>query len=562
MKQTVYLCLLIVTLISFKSCQSEHNNADTARLEVLDSLLALYPEAVIDSLKKINSEQLSTYNKAYYQLLDIIAKDKTYFDFSSDSIINSTVDAVSTYRSKQTQNYARSLMYQGIVRYRMKITDSTAYQPLREAVRVFHSLVPPDLKNQYLCLYYLGEIHDKNNNIDQSRNYYERAVQIAKQLGFRNYVFSSYRNLFWNRMKDADYFQSKSYLDSLDISNNQTLSQNYEKDNMYSSYYKSQGQYSNAIFIDKKMLYYDIKLNDSTSIIADLYRLSQNYKNLNHLDSAFYYGQLAIQFIRDTTSNLNYLYYLNIAEITKRMGSWEKSANAYKNAYELMSRDVDKNLDTKILELEKRYNLAEAENKRLAAENRSYLFLGLSAVLLLAIIIGLLFYRQYRIKMEVSKQIQEEQLNNQRNMLNRDAAEKQWVEKLYNYVAQQKNGMGELLYKLQNNIAINDNERVRELITATEKSYTTDMKKMSSQLLDDEMFLRFTKLTLEESVKLNESDKFLIMLIICRMSYKQIESLLGSSYDSIRIRKKRLLNKIVENNIDIPNIIMEEIEKW
>ena len=201
MKQIVYLSLFIVTFIGFTACRKEKNNADTDKLVQLDSLSSVQPEVALDRLKQIDPSQLSTYNKACFQLLEIIAKDKTYFDFTSDSLINSTVDALSTYRSKQTSNYARSLMYQGIVRYRMHVTDSTAYQPLKEAAQIFHSLMPPDLINQYLCLYYIGEIHDKNNNIDVSKGYYRKAAQISKQLGDTSYLFSSYMNLFWNSVK-------------------------------------------------------------------------------------------------------------------------------------------------------------------------------------------------------------------------------------------------------------------------------------------------------------------------------------------------------------------------
>jgi len=198
MKWFGYISFFSFLLLATVACQQEKNNDDTAELVQLDSLLSVQPEAALDSLELIETDNLNKYNKAYHQLLEVIAKDKTYFNFISDSLIKSTVDLLSTFRSKQPNNYARSLMYKGIVHYRMQITDSTAYQPLREAALLFRTLTPPDLKNQYLCFYYLGEIHDKNNNILQSKSYYEKAAQIAKQLGDTSYLFSSYMNLFWN----------------------------------------------------------------------------------------------------------------------------------------------------------------------------------------------------------------------------------------------------------------------------------------------------------------------------------------------------------------------------
>jgi len=561
MKQIVYLSLIIVTFISLSACRQEKNNVDTVKLVQLDSLLCVQPEVVNDSLKQIDHLQLSTYNKAYYQLLEIIAKDKTSFDFSSDSIINSTVDDLSHYHYKHPQNYARSLMYQGIVRYRMQITDSTAYQPLKQAITLFQHLNHPELKNQYLCFYYLGEIHDKNNNVYQAKHYFIKAAQVAQQLNDTSLLFLAYRNLFWNSMKKVDYFQAKLFIDSLNLIETVTDYQNREKDNIYSSYYKSQHQYLNAIRIDKKLLSYDMDINDSTSIVADCYRLSQNYKEINQLNSALTYGKMSLRFIKATISHIDYFYYLNLAEITEQLSDWQSSAEAYKHACKLINSNIDQSLDTKILELEKRYDFAEAENKRLLAENRSYLFLGLIVVLLLFIIIGLLFYRQYRLKITIAKQKQDELLNNQQQLLEKDAIEKLWIAKLYNYLLQQKNEVGELLYKLQNNVVIKNDNYVSQLIAEAGKSYASDIKKISSELLDDEILLRFIKFSEEDLMKLNESDKFLLMLIMCGLSKKEIATILDVTYDSIRIRKKRLLIKIVNNNINIPTYIHAEIVK-
>ncbi|MDD3080474.1 MAG: hypothetical protein PHH37_15415 [Paludibacter sp.] len=185
MKQGTYMVLFFIILVYFSSCKQELNNADYKRITRIDSLLTSQPDAVLDSLKLINLNQLSHYNKAYCQLLEVIAKDKTYFNFTTDSLINLTVDELFSYKTKHPESYVRALIYQGIVRYRMKINDSTAYQPLKEALRILHEMASPDLRSRYLCLYYLGEIHDKNNNIKLAKNYYIR-IYYEVVLTFRN----------------------------------------------------------------------------------------------------------------------------------------------------------------------------------------------------------------------------------------------------------------------------------------------------------------------------------------------------------------------------------------
>lgn len=277
MRQIIYLSLSIVTFISIFSCRQEIDNTETARLAQLDKLLSRHPEAVLDSLKQINPTLLSTYNKAYYQLLEIIAKDKTYFEFSSDSLINSTVDVLSTYRSKQTNNYARSLMYQGIVRYRMNSTDSTAYQPLKDAKTLFQHLTPPELKNQYLCSHYLGEIHEKNNNTKLASNYYTNAVQIAKSLNDSSYLYSTYSGLFWVSMKRSDFTSAKCYLDTL---SNYTMNGNeymISFKNMQSTYFQYTEQHINAVKIEKEILRIKEKLQLSQTLISNFYSISKSY---------------------------------------------------------------------------------------------------------------------------------------------------------------------------------------------------------------------------------------------------------------------------------------------
>ncbi|MGC3977498.1 MAG: hypothetical protein QM751_04255 [Paludibacteraceae bacterium] len=213
MKQLVYLGLFVVIFISITACPREKNNADTQKLEQLENLLSLQPEAVLDSLRQINPRLLNDYNKAYYQLIEVIAKDKTFFHFTSDSLINSAVAVLSTRRSKHPNNYARALMYQGIVRYRMGVTDSTAFLPLKKAIDIFEKQPIADKKNIYLSYLYAGQIHDTYNNVDEVHYYFTEAlkyVKMNKDTSQFNYI---YTELAWNRLKANEPKEAKKYID-------------------------------------------------------------------------------------------------------------------------------------------------------------------------------------------------------------------------------------------------------------------------------------------------------------------------------------------------------------
>jgi len=125
------------------------------RLETWDALIDTLPSQISDSLKKLDVNQLSRQNRAYYHLLKVISDDKTYVNFSSDSLINTVSDYYRTHDPKN-KNYIRALAYQGIVRTRMGVKDSTVFEPLKEAEKLFQSMVPPDPSLGYLINYFWG----------------------------------------------------------------------------------------------------------------------------------------------------------------------------------------------------------------------------------------------------------------------------------------------------------------------------------------------------------------------------------------------------------------------
>ena len=106
------------------ACNRERNEAMLLHLQQLDTVLDDNPEAIKDSLLQINPADLSQSNKAYYNLLKTIADDKTYFNFTNDTLINDVEKQLHRHQ-KGSELHIRSLIYQGIVRYRMGITDSS-----------------------------------------------------------------------------------------------------------------------------------------------------------------------------------------------------------------------------------------------------------------------------------------------------------------------------------------------------------------------------------------------------------------------------------------------------
>jgi hypothetical protein len=129
--KNILIVFFVLILLLFVSCNRGHHQAMLIRLQQWDALLEEQPQDIKDSLLTLNFHGLSRANQAYYGLLKTISDDKTYTDFTSDSLINNVQSYFNRHR-KGSDNHIRSLAYQGIVRYQMGNADSIAFTPMKE----------------------------------------------------------------------------------------------------------------------------------------------------------------------------------------------------------------------------------------------------------------------------------------------------------------------------------------------------------------------------------------------------------------------------------------------
>lgn len=533
------------------SCDKRELNPDFDRLVKLDSLILKSPEAALDSLEKTNPSNFSKYNRAYYNLLTIIASDKSYVNFTSDSLINQVVNDLSSYRVKHPNKYARALMYQGVVRYRLGRTDDLVYKPIKDAAKIFENTKPKDLKSLQLCYIYMGDLNFSNNNSKLSYYYFKQAIHNAKALNDKRGIFFVYMSLFWNEMQTNNYSKAKAYLDTLDlwtVSMNDTVDINIA----YATYYKSIKEYNKALSTEYKLLDDATTKRNNTQISKIYFRMTENYRELNKPDSALKYAKLAEKINNDTSDVWNYHYYKNIGEIAVELNSWKDGAIAFQKAYNLLNKSIQKQLDTDVLELEKKYDLSEAENKKLVAEKRSYIYLAFLSALFTLIVYFFFSSRQRLIKERLAKETIEHKLilqNHQLALAKQDSITKRWVNDLYQYVIERDKKLENLLYKLENNKLFRQDEKLLHLLNDTMNEYNREMKESSIKLLDEDMFKQFTGLTSENAKLLLDSEKLLLVLMVCEMNNKQIASLIGSSAESIRKRRGLLIKKLDEHQI-------------
>ncbi|MDO5666175.1 MAG: hypothetical protein Q4G63_13105, partial [Bacteroidia bacterium] len=429
--------LTLVGIVLFISCNRQEEREAYELLTRWDALLETQPEIISDSLKTIAPNSLSQKNRAYYQLLKTISDDKTYFEFKSDSLIKKTVDYYKLHEPSGN-NYIRALIYQGIVRTRMGITDSTVYEPLKIADKIFQHQRNPDPRIGYILYYFLGNTHYSNNNLSLASKYFNETLKNAKLKNDTTHIFDTYLAIYWNEMTQSNYNKGEKYLDTLSSFFEILPDKKLFILNAQSIYFETKGNYHNALELAKKQLSLTYEQGNIESISNLYFTISDKYNSLNKLDSAMYYGQMAINNIKDTTSKQNYLYYTNIANIAEKQQNFALASSYRQIAFEIYESSVRDRLDTQIMELEKKYDLSEAEN--IALKSRQSALLIAIIALLLTISITILFMLNWRNRRTVRLKLMKlehksETKAMEATILAEEANKRNWLIQLYGYIS-------------------------------------------------------------------------------------------------------------------------------
>lgn len=531
------------------------NNADQQvyhRLSMWDSMTDSVPQHISDSLRLLDPTQLDRVNRAYYGLLKIITDDKTYVNFLNDSLINSVSDY---YRSHDPRNpnYIRSLAYQGIVRTRMGVKDSTVYEPLREASLLYESMSTPSPSLGYLIHYFLGNINYNNRNYVSANEYFRQTLRFARQENDSIHLFDTYLALYWNEMEQEKFSIGKLYLDTLSGFYNQLPGKNYFILNAQSVYYDVIGDPQSALEREKtKMTLYRNQKEDIA--LSRLYfNISDRYVSLARLDSAMLYAQMAIDCIEDKKNIQNYLYYQNVANIAEKQGNFSLSNKYLQKAFDLYNQSINDRLDTQIAELEKKYDLSEAENAVLRARQQNLrIVIGALLVVILLIIILMYAWKTRRItKLQLQQaEYKMEQQELQAKILREEAGKRKWLLQIYSHISGRLAFLQGEFESLSQRF-ISSHPKVYRGMKQILKNTDTELRDITKNLAtDDETFFAFTRIKDEEGI-FNSAEKLLLMLLACDADNRQLATFMNTSLESVRVRKSQLKRKMQEKNMDI-----------
>lgn len=534
-------------LLLFFGCHRERDQLMHVRLQLCDSLLEEHPHAILDSLATINVKKLSRANRAYYGLLKTIADDKTYHEFTSDSLINRVHSYYHRYDA-QHDNHIRALVYQAIVRYRMQMPDSVIFVPLKEAERLYAGKRQSNPHIGYLLHYYIGTILSGTGNSVPAENYFHKALQLAKQENDSMHIFDAYLVLFWNEMENEEYGFALNLLDSLTLYVGSNPNNTYYLLNAQSVYYKNNDKIDMAIESKKEQIKLIPQIKEKTDLFKVYYSLSDAYLKNNQSDTALYYGLQAIHHIEDSTYKLNYLLYENVADIAEAQQNLAMALEYRKKAFEVYEGSVDNRLDTQIWELEKKYSVAESENNALKAQRRSRVwFMALLTMMLLLILLALYTSKQRaitrlkqretaeralrlqaeKLQMEGEAERLQKMVGISAQFLGRHAVLQEKARKMVNKIRARENKLGEEYEQMLKEGQAHFNSLAESLFTVEE------LQELFGIRQDLELF--------------TESDRLFLIMLAADAPTAQIAAMLNTTPHNLKTRKSYLKAKIEKN---------------
>lgn len=215
-----HLLLLFVASMCFANCSQ---NADE-RLTKVEQLTSTAPDVALDSLNKIDYNQLSDADKQYHDFLMIKTKDKAFIHHSSDSLILKVIENEGKHKGRgrypealyyggrvyhdlgdmptalhyyqnaldlidndhsQTPLKAKLLSHMGGLLHSLRLYDQ-AISCLTDVIRIDSIL--NDSINYMYDIESLGSVNLNAKNYDSAENYFRKAKNVAKKLNSKDSI--------------------------------------------------------------------------------------------------------------------------------------------------------------------------------------------------------------------------------------------------------------------------------------------------------------------------------------------------------------------------------------
>lgn len=372
-----YIIIIILSLLA-TGCAFHPDD----RLVGLDSLCDSSPQAVLDSLTRIDRASLGEADGHYYDFLSVKATDKAYLSHSSDSLILSVVDYASNHQSHGY--YPEALYYCGRV-----YSDQGDYPT---ALTYFHQALdqmPEAAANRKLrgnIISQTGRLLINLRLYDQAITFLDKVIEMGRQDSDTTNLVLDLQLLGHLYINSGQYdIAQKTITESLLLSRNLKPS-HAAKSRMYLADLKyNQGDIDSALYYIRGTK----ELVDSITLNSVLASNSLIYHKAGIYDSAFYYAHRIIESSDPTHKELAYDIIL-----TRPLRKFIDSDTVDKYIYDyvnLLEGYYDSNQNTLAMTQQAMYNYKLHDEARVNAEKKAqsirYWLIAVGIALLFTVII-------------------------------------------------------------------------------------------------------------------------------------------------------------------------------
>ncbi|MFV0269406.1 MAG: DUF4381 family protein [Draconibacterium sp.] len=490
----IFISLLFLII----SCQQQSVKVEPI-LKEAEKRVEQHPDSTLFWLKEIPNPQ-SLKKSLYYEyfLIQIQAKDKSYRDITSDTLI---FDVQKFYESKNDAERAvLALFYCGRVRQEQGKYEE-ALEIYLDAGEYLNQSRNDNLKG--LVQSAIGSIYYKQFLKDKAINHYKLAIDYFHQAGNYNNEISA-SNLIGNCLLIKEktdsafiyYNHALVLADSIKINQEQTAARQG-----LGVAYRELGNYEQAIYFFREAMAFSPDSLNNAKLAANLARV---YEMQGKNDSAVYYLQKALAHLpgeqhRDLIANI----YATWSAIAEKDNNYKEALDKYKLYNKYLAQIISDNKNDAIIEIEAKYDfqLIENKNKQFLVERQRILIYFLGLLLLCVLFILWVLRRAEMRRKELTEaehkiaQMQKmvsrynEKENSFRNVLihhfeilkktallksyineNERKNGKQWLRKFNEVVYGEKDLNWDLLYEALNNADNGILEQLRKRLTQLDNS--------------------------------------------------------------------------------------------
>ena len=539
----IYLCYFACIWITLNIVSCQRNNSDTTEiLTKVIQIVELNPDSALSLLDSItfpydlNKEE---YNK--YLLLQIQTKDKAYRDIASDTVVFQVRDyymqkndventALASFYcgrvlQEQSENEQAIKEYQTAEKYAEDIKNNTLRGLIQNAIGsiLLKEFMEPEAIEHFTkaALYF-----NKANNTRNEVITYNQMGNAYLMKTVNDSAFYYYEKGFKLAEISKDSLQMANITQCIGIAHRQTgnvnLAVRYFRD---ATKYTANDDYRSKLYLNLSKTFYERGMQDSARLYVN--------KSLSIAQS----GDI----------NLLANIYKTLSLIAEKQSNLDLSLSYYKKHAEYLEQIVDKNKNTEILELQKKYKseLLQNENNQLKIEEQRIFLIFAIAIIIFGIISAILYKN--------SQENKKKALEKEKKILDAEKKIYQLIEMSNNYNERESSFKNILLHHfnilkkaalLKQHIDREDEQallskKVNEIVYG-QKSLDWEMLYHTINELHDNLFDRLK----EKYPNLNDMEIHICCLTYTNFSSSEIALILDLSVNTVQMKRSSLRKKL------------------